>query len=155
MVDNRWTGTRKGPGFLAVLRCGAEGGIRTRTVLPPPAPQAGRKDSSSQPTSVKRGRLFFSMVVRGRSGSRFTERFAQSCTRPRSFRTHQPPFRQAMCKRRRRLCVWASAERNREQPKGPARVAGMHGRETLLARRPWPGQFCLRTGIHSAGGNDD
>ena len=41
MADNRWTETRKGPGFLAVLRCGAEGGIRTRTVLPQPAPVDG------------------------------------------------------------------------------------------------------------------
>ena len=66
MVDKWWTQIDKHAGLQAVLSCGAEGGIRTPTMLPPPAPQAEERDGTSQPTSVKRGRLSFRVADHGR-----------------------------------------------------------------------------------------
>ena len=43
MVDTWWTRIEKHAGWQAVLSNGAEGGIRTPTMLPPPAPQAELK----------------------------------------------------------------------------------------------------------------
>ena len=61
-------------------------------------------------TSVKRGRLFFSVVVRGRSGCRFREKSAQSCTSPRGLTQHKPSVRSSCSTRTESLhvCVQAS-----------------------------------------------
>ena len=44
MVDKQWTRIEKYSGLQVVMSWGAEGGIRTHTMFPPPAPQAGAYD---------------------------------------------------------------------------------------------------------------
>src|SRR5688572_32629996 len=46
-VDRKATEARNASVFRRVLRCGAEGGTRTPTVLLPPAPQAGASANSA------------------------------------------------------------------------------------------------------------
>jgi hypothetical protein len=79
----------RGKGWLAMSERrtgesnGAEERTRTSTPLRAQAPEGVRVSGRSQPTSVKRGRLFHSMSDRGESRSRFPESVAH-----RLHRTH-------------------------------------------------------------------